>query len=61
MYKGIIAVASALALIALGSLAQAGNGAQGTPRKYQTPTATHHSQITEFSSSSVSVNHPPKR
>jgi len=60
MYKGMVAVASALALIALGSLAQAGNGAPGTPQKYQ-KTTVHHSQITEFSSSSVSVNHPPKR
>ena len=61
MYKGMVAVASALALIALGSLAQAGNGAPGTPQKYQKTTTAHHSQITEFSSSSVSVNHPPKR
>jgi hypothetical protein len=49
-----------LALIALGSLAQAGNGAQGTPRKYQPVAQTHHSQITEFSSSSA-VTHSPKR
>jgi hypothetical protein len=60
MYKGMVAVASALALIALGSLAQAGNGAQGTPRKYQPMAQTHHSQITEFSSSSA-VTHSPKR
>jgi cell division GTPase FtsZ len=60
MYKGMVAIASALVLIALGSLAQAGNGAQGTPQKYQKTAQTHHSQITEFSSSSA-MNHPPKR
>jgi hypothetical protein len=59
MYKGMVAVASALALIALGSLAQAGS-TQGTPRKYQNTVQTHHSQITEFSSSSAAT-HSPKR
>jgi hypothetical protein len=60
MNKSIVAIAGALALISFVSLAQAGNGAQGTPRKYQTPTTSQHSQITEFSSSSA-INHPPKR
>jgi hypothetical protein len=59
MHKGIVAIASVLALISLGSLAQA-NGAQGGPHKYQNPAPAHHSQITEFSSSSA-VSHPPKR
>jgi hypothetical protein len=57
MHKGIVAIASALALISLVSLAQAG-GTQGTPRKYQNPVQAHHSQITEFSSSSAAVHRP---
>jgi hypothetical protein len=59
MHKGIVAIASALTLISLASLAQAG-GTQGTPRKYQNTAQTHHSQITEFSSSSA-ISHAPKR
>jgi hypothetical protein len=61
MHKGIVAIVSALALVSLASFAQAGNGAPGTPHKYQNTATAHHSQITEFSSSSVAVNHPPKR
>jgi hypothetical protein len=56
MYKGIVAIASVLALISLASLAQAGNGAQGTPQKYSNADRSHHSQINEFSSSSAAAH-----
>jgi len=56
MYKGIVAIASALALISLASLAQAGNGAQGTPQKNNNLGKNYHSQISEFSSSSATTH-----
>jgi hypothetical protein len=55
MHKGIVAIASALALISLGTLAQAGNGAQGTP-KINNAGKSFHSQISEFSSSSAATH-----
>jgi len=55
MHKGIVAIVSALALISLGSLAQAGNGAQGTP-KNNNAGKSYHSQISEFSSSSATTH-----
>jgi len=55
MRKGIVAIASTVALISLVSLAQAGNGAQGTP-KNNNAGKSFHSQISEFSSSSATTH-----
>jgi hypothetical protein len=62
MFKSLITVVAALAVVGLGwfvSSAQAGNGAQGIS-KYQRQA---HSQtaITEFSSSSAPPNRGPRR
>jgi len=61
MYKHIIAVAAALAVLSLGALtAQAGNGAQGSPSRYNSNIGktSFHSSITEFSSSSARTSGP---
>jgi hypothetical protein len=59
MGKSLITIATAVAMLSLGSLAsQAGNGAQGIS-KYSNQTTANHYAITEFSSSSAksSVSH----
>lgn len=61
MYKHIATIAAALAVLSLGALtwdqAQAGNGAPGTPSKYNYRSSVH-SSITEFSSSSAKTSGP---
>jgi len=71
MHKTLVTIASAFAILSFGAVvsAQAGNGAPGTPAKYnnashQTVThtaASNGGSITEFSSSSYPANHGPKR
>jgi len=59
MFKNLVAIAAACAVLSLATLAAhqalAGNGAQGTPAKFK---SNSHAAITEFSSSSARTSGP---